>query len=155
MPATNIPEKTISKSTEKAAEISRIMEEAPLFAGLDGFILERTENVKVKSETKKNATKGKKEGAKSEQVKQPTPKKPRARPKTPKIQNETAGESANVLLSVKEMCSLLKISRATLVRMDKSGQLPGRIKLGGSVRFHRETVVTWLQSLIEPQSSAL
>jgi excisionase family DNA binding protein len=49
---------------------------------------------------------------------------------------------------VVEMCSLLKISRATLIRMDNSGKLPGRIKLGGSVRFHRETVETWLQSLI-------
>jgi excisionase family DNA binding protein len=155
MPATTSAKKARSRKAEKAAEMSRIMEEAPLFAGLDGFVLERTENVKVKSETKKEAKKGKKVSAKTEQVKQPSPKKPKSQPKAPKAQKEPAGETVNVLLSVKEMCRLLKISRATLVRMDKSGQLPGRIKLGGSVRFHRETVETWLQSLIEPQSSPL
>jgi predicted DNA-binding transcriptional regulator AlpA len=34
--------------------------------------------------------------------------------------------------------------------MDKAGKLPGRIKLGGSVRFHRETIEAWLKNLIVP-----
>jgi excisionase family DNA binding protein len=51
------------------------------------------------------------------------------------------------------MCTLLRISRATLVRLDKGGKVPGRIKLGGSVRFHRETVESWLKGLITPPAT--
>ena len=115
------------------------MDDAPLFAGLDDFVIKRVETVKVappKKEKKKSV--------------------PRTKPATaalprPKVQKKTEPPDPDaILLSVAEMCRLLKISRATLVRMDNSGKLPGRIKLGGSVRFHRATVESWLQSLIAP-----
>ena len=96
--------------------------------------------------TKADKTKEKKKpAAKKSKPKAPEKTSPKRDPKPKKTQPLDPNA---ILLSVTEMCTLLKISRATLVRMDKSGKLPGRIKMGGSVRFHRETVETWLQSLI-------
>lgn len=141
------PAKTANKKTV-TADISRMLEEAPLFAGLDGYILRPAE--KVTTETKKKVTKEKKKGSDSKQLKPSVPRKSPPQ-NSPGVQKPFSGD---MLLSVTEMCTLLKISRATLVRMDKSGQLPGRIKLGGSVRFHRETVEAWLQSLISAPSTA-
>jgi excisionase family DNA binding protein len=124
---------------------SSIMEDAPLFAGLDDFVLKQSERKraaipqagkekKKKTTEKKPAKQAKAAGSKSQPA--------RKVPKTVSIDPDA------VLLSVAETCALLKISRATLIRMDNAGKLPGRIKLGGSVRFHHETIVTWLQSLI-------
>ena len=53
----------------------------------------------------------------------------------------------SVLLTVSDICKLLKISRSTLIRMERSSQLPGRMMLGGSVRYHRETIDAWLRGL--------
>lgn len=117
-----------------------IMDDAPLFAGLDDFVIKRVEAVKAappKKEKKKSAPR--------------TIKAAAAALPRPKVQKKTGPPDPDaILLSVAEMCRLLKISRATLVRMDNSGKLPGRIKLGGSVRFHRATVESWLHSLIAP-----
>ncbi len=55
----------------------------------------------------------------------------------------------DLLLSVPEMCALLGVSRATLVRMDNGGKIPGRIKLGGSVRYHRAIVESWLLEMAQ------
>ncbi|MBI2355427.1 MAG: helix-turn-helix domain-containing protein [Deltaproteobacteria bacterium] len=137
------------------AGIRDIMDDAPLFAGLDGFVLKRdvskqeessqAEKVeveeKLKERDKKRAVTGEIKEASAESPSRPAPGGQKA----------PSSEAGAILLSVAEMCALLKISRATLVRMDKSGQLPGRIKLGGSVRFHRETVETWLKGLITPR----
>jgi excisionase family DNA binding protein len=63
-------------------------------------------------------------------------------------QSRHATEEANpVLLTVSDVCRLLKISRSTLIRIEKAGQLPGRLLLGGSVRYHRETIDVWLHGL--------
>src|SRR5512133_3598939 len=122
-----------------------IMDDAPLFAGLDDFVLNQSVKMEEKGiqtsppkEKNKTATRKTKQAAAIESPSQPVTKKPKT----------AAVESGAVLLSVTEICALLKISRATLIRMDKAGKLPGRIKLGGSVRFHRETIDAWLQSLI-------
>lgn len=54
-----------------------------------------------------------------------------------------------LLLTVSQVCDLLGgISRSTLVRMEKSGKLPGRVQLGGSVRYHRETIEAWLKEIV-------
>lgn len=53
-----------------------------------------------------------------------------------------------LLLTVADLCGLLKISRTTLFRLEKSGEIPGRLSLGGQVRYHRETVENWLRSLV-------
>jgi len=122
------------------------MDDAPLFAGLDDFVLshavreeEEAAQVVPPKEKKKTAVRKTKPASVAESPSRPVVARPRKAEST---------QSDSVLLSVTEICALLKISRATLIRMDKSGKLPGRIKLGGSVRFHRETIETWLQSLI-------
>lgn len=54
-----------------------------------------------------------------------------------------------LLLTVSDLCGLLKISRTTLFRLEKSGQIPGRVSVCGQVRYHRETVEAWLRSLVK------
>jgi excisionase family DNA binding protein len=49
-----------------------------------------------------------------------------------------------LLLTVADLCALLNVSRSTLLRLEKSGSLPGRIMLGGQVRYHREKIERWL-----------
>lgn len=135
------------KKTEPTAkaDISNIMEDTPLFAGLDDYNFSQVMRKKADT-TRAGKVKEKKKAAENK-VNPDTSEK--AAPKlTPKAKKSQPLDPNAILLSVTEMCTLLKISRATLVRMDKSGKLPGRIKMGGSVRFHRETVDTWLQSLI-------
>ena len=51
---------------------------------------------------------------------------------------EASGE--RLLMTIPEVCDYLAISRATLYRLD----LPGRIKIGGQVRFHRPTIEHWV-----------
>lgn len=142
-----MPPKTRSVKTQKSA--INIMDDAPLFAGLDDFVLKQTSgkeagiSLAVDRNEKKVPVSRKAKNAIAEPISQPAPKAAR----------KASTETRSILLSVVEMCDLLKISRATLNRMDKSGLIPGRIKLGGSVRFHRETVETWLQSMITTRSS--
>lgn len=54
-----------------------------------------------------------------------------------------------LLLTVADLCALLQISWTTLFRMEKAGKVPGRLSLGGQVRYHRETVETWLRSQLK------
>lgn len=61
--------------------------------------------------------------------------------------DEQLTEKKSILLTVSDLCTLLKVSRSTLIRMEKSGQLPGRLMLGGSVRYHQETIDAWLRDL--------
>lgn len=49
-----------------------------------------------------------------------------------------------LVLTVSEVCSLLKISRRTLERSD----VPGKVKVGGAVRYHRETIEKWLRNQV-------
>lgn len=142
LPKTN-PEEA-HRSTPKK-DIGNIMDEAPLFAGLDDFVLSHAVKKETETPPKKKEPRKKKEPAQQAQPATAAETQPQPVRKTRKA---SAAETTAVLLSVAEMCILLKISRATLIRMDKAGRIPGRIKLGGSVRFHRETVETWLQSLI-------
>src|SRR5512133_816749 len=94
-----------------------LMDDAPLFAGLEGFVLSHA--VKLEPESRPPATPKPEKAARS-------PRKPTAKPagpqpaRTPKSYAATASDSASVLLTVTEMCRLLNISRATLVRMDNA-----------------------------------
>ncbi len=54
-----------------------------------------------------------------------------------------------LVLTVADVCRLLKISRVTLYRIEKETPLPGRVKLGGQVRYHRETLEQWLKQKVE------
>ncbi len=44
------------------------------------------------------------------------------------------------LLTIPQLCRYLSISRATLYRLD----LPGRLKVGNQVRFHKPTIDQWI-----------
>ncbi len=59
---------------------------------------------------------------------------------TEALAREPAGGVVRVLLTIPELCDYLGISRATLYRLD----LPGRIKIGNQVRFHKPTIDRWI-----------
>ncbi len=58
----------------------------------------------------------------------------------PPLVSEAAGAGGRLLMTIPEVCDYLAISRATLYRLD----LPGRLKIGGQVRFHRPTIEHWV-----------
>ena len=136
----DVPE---TQKTSGKAATPTLMDDAPLFAGLDSFVLIQAKNKRAEppSKVREKPAPRQKRAATAE----PSAPSPQKAPKAPPQPGPNT-----ILLSVAEMCSLLRISRATLIRMDKAGKLPGRIKLGGSVRFHRETVEAWLKELITP-----
>ena len=48
----------------------------------------------------------------------------------------------------RDLCEMLRISRTTLHRMDKRGEIPGRITLGSrTVRYWKPAVDDWLGRL--------
>jgi excisionase family DNA binding protein len=49
-----------------------------------------------------------------------------------------------LLLTCADVCALLNISRSTLFRLEKSGEVPGRVTIGGQVRYHRQVIEEWL-----------
>ena len=120
-----------------------LLHDAPLFAGCEDALL-------TASHTQSDATNPKVESPKksrSKQRKEVLPTVPAVHHDA-KIANAPKSRPAALFLSVSDICAMLDISRATLVRMDKNDVIPGRIKLGGSVRYHRETIETWLSSLV-------
>lgn len=60
-----------------------------------------------------------------------------------------ADKNVSLLMTVTDLCQSLKLSRSTISRMDKSGALPGRVMVGGSVRYHRETIENWLRDTVQ------
>jgi excisionase family DNA binding protein len=50
-----------------------------------------------------------------------------------------------LLLTADQAAELLGISPATLYRMRSAGKLPLPVRLGGSVRWSRETLVEWIR----------
>ncbi len=69
---------------------------------------------------------------------------------TPRVKKVKATKIADgLLLTVAETCRLLNVSRSTVNRMERAGTLPGRIEMGGAVRYHRETIEAWLRSLVQ------
>ena len=68
------------------------------------------------------------------------------KPKAPAAVNKPINSDA-LLVTVKELSSLLGMSRSTIIRMEKTGSIPGRINIAGSVRYHRKIVEAWLLEL--------
>lgn len=56
-------------------------------------------------------------------------------------------EDSAVLLTPHQVCNLLAISRSTLDRLGTS--IPGRVKLGGQIRYHRGALEKWLLSQVQ------
>jgi excisionase family DNA binding protein len=68
---------------------------------------------------------------------------PEAQPaprRTPPHKNDTPP----VLCTVREIADALKVSRATVDRLHARGQLPGKVMIGGQVRYIRQIVDEWL-----------
>lgn len=63
--------------------------------------------------------------------------------KAPKPEKSAFG-FAPLVLTVAEVCHLLNISRTTLYRLEKSQPLPGRVKIGGQIRYSRTAIEKWL-----------
>lgn len=85
-------------------------------------------------------------------IRKPIPSpRPAPVPDPPKpVQVEPSPVVPAILLTVGQVCDLLGgISRSTLVRMEKTGKIPGRVQLGGSVRYHREIVEEWCRTLVK------
>lgn len=63
----------------------------------------------------------------------------------------TGGEVSDgpLLLTMAGLSQLLNLSRSTLYRMAKAGNLPGRVVVGSRVRYHRPTIEAWLCSLVK------
>ena len=49
-----------------------------------------------------------------------------------------------LVLTVPEVCALLKISRSSLLR----SEIPGKVKVGGSVRYHKGVLEQWLKDQV-------
>lgn len=50
----------------------------------------------------------------------------------------------NGFYTLKEMCELLGVSRSTLDRMAQKKLIPGRVKIGGQIRYHKASVSRWI-----------
>jgi predicted DNA-binding transcriptional regulator AlpA len=69
-----------------------------------------------------------------------------------KVQPATKVPASTVeplLLSIADVCALLNVSRSTLLRLEKVSGLPGRVKLGGQIRYHRGIIEKWLLEQIK------
>jgi excisionase family DNA binding protein len=101
---------------------------------------------------KKNRNKARSitQAQKQRQAEKQAPESPKASPVVSTeqpmepVKPPVGGMSAPLLLTISDLCGLLNVSRSTVNRLDKSGELPGRLQLGGQVRYHREVVETWL-----------
>jgi len=60
---------------------------------------------------------------------------------------------APLLLTLADLCALLNVSRSTVYRLDASGDLPGKVKLGGQVRYHKEVIEKWLLEKVSQSTS--
>jgi excisionase family DNA binding protein len=52
--------------------------------------------------------------------------------------------SEQLLLRPSELVALLGLSRSRIYSLAQAGELPGVVRLGGSVRVHRPTLEVWL-----------
>ncbi len=59
-----------------------------------------------------------------------------------------AAKQVSILLTVADLCQLLNLSRSSIARMERAGSLPGRVMVGGSVRYHRETIENWIRGKV-------
>lgn len=65
-------------------------------------------------------------------------------PEKIKTPRPVKSEVLPLLLTLADVCALLNVSRSTVIRLEKAGGLPGRVTVGGSVRYHRLVIEEWL-----------
>ncbi len=49
------------------------------------------------------------------------------------------------LLTVDELATLMQQHRMTIYRRSREGGIPGRVKLGGAVRFRESAIRQWIR----------
>jgi len=49
-----------------------------------------------------------------------------------------------VMLTIDQLGQWLNLSRSTIHRLDKAGNLPGRVLIGRQVRYHRPAIESWI-----------
>jgi excisionase family DNA binding protein len=56
------------------------------------------------------------------------------------------------LLTIKELCDLLRVHRATVYKLTREGKIP-HFRIGGGWRFHRDVIERWMaeQTMGAPQ----
>lgn len=54
------------------------------------------------------------------------------------------------LLTIREVCAILRIGERTVYELCRAGRLPGAIKVGGQWRVHRERLLNWVEHGGEP-----
>lgn len=59
-------------------------------------------------------------------------------------QGTTGNRSAHMLLTVDEVASTLRTSRKAVYAMVDRGQLPGVMRIGRRLLFHRDDLLHWL-----------
>ena len=65
---------------------------------------------------------------------------------------KTAAPQSNVealLLTTEDVAALLNVSSQTVYRMARQGTLPGRVKIGATVRYHKPTLEKWLAEMVQ------
>jgi excisionase family DNA binding protein len=61
------------------------------------------------------------------------------------MNGSASGREGALLLRPAEAAALLAVSRTRVYELAARGDLPGVIRLGGSVRIHRPTLEAWLR----------
>jgi predicted DNA-binding transcriptional regulator AlpA len=56
-----------------------------------------------------------------------------------------------MLVSASDLTVLLKLSLRTIRSMDRAGRLPKPIRLGGSIRWRRDEICSWIDSGCPPR----
>jgi excisionase family DNA binding protein len=50
------------------------------------------------------------------------------------------------LYTLDELSKILQIGRSTLYRLKDTGQMPPPVRIGGQLRWRRETIEKWLET---------
>jgi excisionase family DNA binding protein len=55
------------------------------------------------------------------------------------------------IITVDELAEYMRVNRKTIYEAVKAGEIPGARRIGGTIRIHKPTVLTWLEKGEEPK----
>ncbi len=53
-------------------------------------------------------------------------------------------EEQSQVMTADEVAALLRVNRKTIYKAFRAGEIPGGRRIGGTIRFHRDSVLRWL-----------
>jgi excisionase family DNA binding protein len=56
------------------------------------------------------------------------------------------------LLTVEELADLMRLKLGTVYKLSREGSIPGRVKLGGAVRFRESAIKRWIEKSEQEES---